>query len=95
MTAIAIPSAVPSTRKAPVALVVFGSLFTGLAVAGVLVMVPFAGARENVISAAILLSFAAGWALLAASSTWFTSQPQRWASVPAAVMAVAGAGLAA
>jgi len=95
MTGIAIPSAMRNARKAPVALVVFGSLFTGFVAAGVLVMVPFAGARENVISAAILLSFAAGWALLAASSAWFTEQPQRWAAAPAIVMGGAGAGLTA
>src|SRR3954469_21935254 len=74
--------------------VVAGSLVTGFVLAVMLVAVPSAGARENMISGIVLLAFAFGWALLAVLSRW-TDQPQRWAAVPAAVMAVFGAGLVA
>ena len=77
--------------KWPVGLVVVGSLFVGLALAIVLVTLPFAGAEENVISGIILLAFAFGWALIAALSIRFSDQPQRWAIVPAAVMTFAAA----
>ena len=52
-----------------------------------LVAGPFAGGREPVITGAILLGFAVGWALLAVLSVRFTDRPQRWAAVPAAAMA--------
>ena len=50
----------------------------------------FGGAAEHVISGSALLAFAGGWAMLALLSARFTSQPQRWARVPAAGMAAAG-----
>jgi len=58
-----------------------------------LVVGPVAGAQEHVITGTILLTFAASWALLATLSILWTDQPQRWAAVPAAFMALAGAGL--
>jgi pimeloyl-ACP methyl ester carboxylesterase len=72
---------------------VTGSLFTGLVAAIVLVASPFAGAQENVISGVVLLAFALGWALLAVLSSRLTDQPQRWAVVPAIVLALFGGGL--
>lgn len=63
-----------------------GAIAAALAVTG-----PFAGAQEHVISGAVLAVFAAAWALLAWLSSRWTDQPQRWAKVPAAVMATAGA----
>ena len=51
--------------------------------------VAFAGAPEHVITGSALLAFAAGWAMLAVLSARLTSQPQRWARVPAAAMAAA------
>jgi pimeloyl-ACP methyl ester carboxylesterase len=68
-------------------------LATGLLGAVVLTLGVFGGAREHVITGTALLAFAAGWALLAVLSSRLTSRPQRWALVPAAVMATAGAGL--
>ena len=65
----------------------------GLVAAAALVAGPFAGGREAVITGALLLGFAVGWALLAVLSARFTDRPQRWAAVPAAAMAVTGAGL--
>src|SRR5215203_1115908 len=51
---------------------------------------PFLTAEENVLTGAVLLGFAFGWALLAVLSVRFTNQPQRWAVAPAAFMGVAG-----
>ena len=58
-----------------------------LSVAFVLVVVP--GAKENVISAAVLLAFAAGAALLGLLSRRWSDQPQRWAPVAATRLALA------
>jgi pimeloyl-ACP methyl ester carboxylesterase len=88
-------AAEPATRHAPLrsAVIVAGSLLAGLVVALVLVVGPFAGGGEAVITGALLLGFAVGWALLAVLSLRFTDRPQRWAAIPAAAMALTGAGL--
>ncbi len=80
-----------STRKGRVGLIVAGSLITGFVVALVLVIGPFGGAQEHVIMGTALLGWALGWALLAVLSIRWSDQPQRWAVVPAALMALAGA----
>jgi pimeloyl-ACP methyl ester carboxylesterase len=80
-------------RREPVWRVVGGSLGAGLLGAIVLTLGVFGGAAEHVISGSALLAFAGGWALLAVLSSRFTSQPQRWARVPAALMAIAGLAL--
>ena len=79
--------------RGPIVRVVLGSILTGLAGAAVATLGVSAGAPEHVITAFALLAFAAGWAMLAVLSTRLTSQPQRWAVVPAAVMALTGLGL--
>jgi pimeloyl-ACP methyl ester carboxylesterase len=56
----------------------------------VLVMIVVAGARENVISAAVLFAFAAGAGVLAVLSARRSDQPQRWASVTAGWLVLAG-----
>lgn len=73
--------------------IVVGSLLTGLAVAGLLTLVVFAGADEPVITGSALLGFGLGWAMLAVLSSRMTDRPQRWAVVPAAVMGVTGLAL--
>jgi pimeloyl-ACP methyl ester carboxylesterase len=83
----------PAGRRVPFSLVVAASMLSGLVNTLVLVLVVFAGATEPVITGAGLLGLASGWALLAMLTTRWTSQPQRWAAVPAAVMATTGAGL--
>src|SRR6266550_9546679 len=93
-----IPSNVPDApvrpiRKGRVGLIVAGSLFSGLVVSLALVLGPFGGAQEHVIMGAALLGWALGWALLAVLSIRWSDQPQQWAIVPAAIMALAGAGL--
>src|SRR5207253_179223 len=80
-------------RKGHVGLIVAGSVITGFVVALVLVIGPFGGAQEHVIMGTALLGWALGWALLAVLSTRWSNQAQRWAIVPAALMAVAGACL--
>jgi pimeloyl-ACP methyl ester carboxylesterase len=80
----------PSLHHRLVGTAVVGSLLTGVAIALVLVLVVFAGDSEPVITGAALVGFGSGWALLAASSTRWTSQPQHWARVPAVAMAATG-----
>ncbi len=80
-------------RTGPIRRIIVGSLATGLIGAGVLTSVVFAGAPEHVITGSVLLAFAVGWAMIAVLSVRMTSQPQRWAGVPAAVMAGTGLGL--
>src|SRR2546421_9529284 len=78
-------------RKVHIGLIVAGSMFSGLVVSLVLVVGPFGGAQEHVIMGTALLGWALGWALLAVLSIRWSDQPQRWAVVPAALMALAGA----
>jgi pimeloyl-ACP methyl ester carboxylesterase len=81
------------TTRGPIVRVVLGSLLIGLTGAAAVTLVAFPGAPEHVTTGSALLAFAAGWAILAVLSARLTSQPQRWALVPAAVMAVTGLGL--
>ena len=82
-----------TTPTGRIGLIVAGSLAAGLVAALVLVAAPFVAAEENVLTGAVLLGFAFGWALLAVLSVRFTDQPQRWAAAPAAFMALAGLAL--
>ncbi|HYO35944.1 MAG TPA: alpha/beta hydrolase [Geodermatophilus sp.] len=81
------------TGTGPIRAIIAGSLFTGTVLAVVLPLLVFAGAPEPVITGSALLGFAAGWAMLAVLSIRMTSQPQRWARVPAAALAATGLGL--
>jgi pimeloyl-ACP methyl ester carboxylesterase len=54
------------------------------------VAAPFTPPTENVLTGVVLFAFALGWALLAVLSIRFSDQPQCWAYVPAAFMALAG-----
>src|ERR1044072_3005587 len=76
------PAEHPSQRRS--ALILAGSLLGGLLAAIALVLGPFAGGGEAVITGAILLGFAVGWALLSVLSVGLTARPQRWAAGPAA-----------
>ncbi len=69
------------------------SLTTAFAAAVALVLGPFGGAREHVITGVTLLAFAFGWAMLAGLSIRWTDQPQRWALAPAVLLGLMGAGL--
>jgi pimeloyl-ACP methyl ester carboxylesterase len=93
VTAGAPTAAAGGTRRGPIGRIVAASLATGLLGAAVLTLVVFAGAAEHVITGSALLAFATGWAMLTVLSTRMTDQPQRWALVPAALMAGTGLGL--
>ncbi len=80
-------------RRVPFAVAVGAAMLSGLVNTLVLVLVVFAGATEPVITGAGLVGLASGWALLAVLTTRWTSQPQRWAVLPAAVMATTGVAL--
>ncbi len=82
----------PSTASASsrnIAWIVLVSLLAAVLLSIVLVIVVFGGARENVISAAVLLAFAAGAGLLGVLSARRSDQPQRWALI-AGWLALAG-----
>jgi hypothetical protein len=73
--------------------IVAGSLISGVVAALALVFVPFAGAQEHIITAAVLLAFAFAWGMLALLSERWTSQPQRWVIALLALMGVVGTGI--
>ena len=70
--------------------IVLLSLGVGLVAAVLLPFMPWPTVDANSATAMVLFGFALGWALLAALSVQLTDQPQRWAVVPAAFMAVSG-----
>lgn len=80
---------IPSRRN--IAWIVIVSLLAAVLLANLLVMGVVPGARENVISAAVLFAFAAGAALLALLSARKSDQPQRWALPAAGWLALPGA----
>jgi pimeloyl-ACP methyl ester carboxylesterase len=80
-------------RRLPVGVAVAIAMLSGVVNTLLLVLVVFAGASEPIITGSALLGLASGWALLATITTRWTSQPQRWAALPAVVMATTGAGL--
>ena len=80
-------------HQLPVGAVLAIAMLSGVVNTLVLVLVVFAGASEPVITGSALLGLASGWALLAVLTTRWTSQPQRWAVVPAVVLAATAAGL--
>lgn len=80
-------------RKLRVGPVVALSLVAGFAAAIGLVLGPFGGAQEHVITGMTLLAFASGWAMLAGLSILRTDQPQRWAVAPSVLLGLTGAGL--
>ena len=75
-------------RGLGIGVVVVGSVVVGLVAALVLPFLPVGTVDVDFATAMVLLGFAVGWASLAGLSTWLTDQPQRWALVPAAFMAL-------
>jgi pimeloyl-ACP methyl ester carboxylesterase len=73
-----------------IGLVVFGSIAFGFVLGLVLVLIVFAGGEESQITGSALLALGAGFMLLAAASSRFTDQPQRWALAPGIASAVLG-----
>lgn len=74
-------------------LAILGSLLAGLVLAIVLAVVQAASASEPSIAGSVLLAFGIGWGLMALLTTRFSSQPQAWTWVPAAVLAAIGLSL--
>ncbi len=86
-----VPPDVPQRRRIPVGMLVVGSLVTGFIAALIFPFLPAGTVDVNFATAMVLFGWALGWGLLAALSTRFSDQPQRWAVAPALFMAVAGA----
>ena len=80
-------------RRGPIRLIIAGSLLTGAVLSAVLPLVVFGAGSEAVVTGSALLGFAAGWAMLAALTSRRTTQPQRWAWVPAAALGATGVAL--
>ena len=91
----AVSSARRGTRRGPIRLVIAGSLLTGAVLSAVLPLVVFGAGSEAVVTGSALLGFAAGWAMLAALTSRRTTQPQRWAWVPAAALGATGVAVGA
>lgn len=84
-----------ATRVGPMGRITFVSMATGVVGAAALVFGVVPDASEARVIGAALVAFATGWAILAFLTTRQTTRPQRWAYVPATVMATAGVVLAA
>jgi pimeloyl-ACP methyl ester carboxylesterase len=80
-------------RRRTAASSIFVSLVAGASAALILTLVVFPGGSEGTITGAILLAFGLGWALMAYLTVRRTSQPQRWAVVPATAMSAVGTAL--
>jgi pimeloyl-ACP methyl ester carboxylesterase len=91
--AAAAPPAAGPARRGRIRLIIAGSLLTGLLLAAVLPLVVSGSGSEAVITGSALLGFAAGWVLLALLTSRRTTQPQRWAWVPAGALGVTGLAL--
>jgi pimeloyl-ACP methyl ester carboxylesterase len=79
--------------RGPIGRIVAASLGTGLLSALALTLFAVPEAPEHVITGWALLGLALGWTMLAVLSTRLTSQPQRWAAVPAVTAGVTSAAL--
>src|SRR3954447_11790242 len=72
---------------------ILASLVAGALIALLLSLVVFPGATEATITGSMLFGFGLGWALVATLTARRTSQPQRWAVVPAVAMGATGTAL--
>jgi pimeloyl-ACP methyl ester carboxylesterase len=82
-----------TTQRRPAGRTIVASVVAGAVAALVLALVAFAGGTEATITGALLLGFGFGWALMAALTVRRTSEPQRWAVVPAVAMGATGTAL--
>lgn len=83
------PTEAAGTPRGHVGRIVTGTIVGGLVASIIAVIGPFAGAEEHIVTGVVLATFAASWGLLARLTTRRTDQPQAWAKVPAAAMAIA------
>jgi pimeloyl-ACP methyl ester carboxylesterase len=82
-----------SPARGHIGLVVLGAITLGLVLGLLFVLVVFGGGPEPQITGGALLAVGAGFVLLAAGSTRFTDQPQKWALPPGIGSAVVGLAL--
>src|SRR5919198_998004 len=82
-----------SPVRGHIGLVVLGAIASGLVLGLLFVLVVFGGGAEAQITGGALLALGAGFVLLAAGSTRFTDQPQKWALPPGIGSAVVGLAL--
>jgi pimeloyl-ACP methyl ester carboxylesterase len=82
-----------TAHRRPAGRTIVASVVAGAVAALVLALVVFGGGTEATITGALLLGFGFGWALMAALTVRRTSEPQRWAVVPAVVMGATGTAL--
>jgi hypothetical protein len=87
------PTVQDSGRPRSAGRIIGASLVSGALIALVPTLAVFAGGTEAFISGSMLLGFGLGMGLLATLSQRRTSQPQRWAVVPAVVMSATGMAL--
>jgi pimeloyl-ACP methyl ester carboxylesterase len=80
----------PDRRSGHIGRITALTMAAGAVTALIFAFVVFGGGTEPVITGTVLLAFAASWSLFATLAERRTDQPQRWARVPAAVMAVLG-----
>jgi pimeloyl-ACP methyl ester carboxylesterase len=80
----------PGGNDRRIAWIVAGSLAAGLGAAMLLPFLPVARVEGDFSTAMVLFGFALGWALMALLTTRFTTQPQRWAALPAVFMLLSG-----
>jgi pimeloyl-ACP methyl ester carboxylesterase len=81
----------PQARSGHIGRLTAVTMGAGALGALVLATIVCGGATEPVITGVVLLAFAASWSMYSVLSIRRTDQPQRWARVPAVVMAVVGA----
>jgi pimeloyl-ACP methyl ester carboxylesterase len=92
-TPTSVPTSVPATPTGPVGRIIAASLAIGAVGAAALTFAFLPNASEARIVGGALVAFAAGWAMLAWLTTRRTTCPQRWAYIPATVMATSGVTL--
>ena len=82
-----------SPARGHVGLVVLGAIASGVVLGLLFVLVVFAGGAEAQVTGGALVALGAGFVLLAAGSTRFAGQPQKWALPPGIASAVVGLAL--
>ncbi|MET7426127.1 alpha/beta hydrolase [Dactylosporangium sp. NPDC005555] len=90
-TPTSVPAGAPATATGPVGRIIAACTATGAVGAAALTFAVLPDASEARIVGAALVAFATGWAILAWLTTRMTTRPQRWAYVPATLMATSGA----